>query len=147
MHTPVDVGKAQKIPKAKAAIQKEWHKLGVQKRAWDVDAVRPRAEVEAEAIREGKTVHFGSLSSLCHIKHSELHEGLSLKDIRTLMKDELEWKGRVVFRGDITRDESGYYAVFSEQGTSASHMAATKFLAVSRKRRRGVGRNWCLYAS
>ena len=49
------------------------------------------------------------------------------------MKDELEWKGRVVFRGDITRDESGYYAVFSEQGTSASHMAAAKFLdAISR---------------
>ena len=30
--------------------------------------------------------------------------------------------------GDIVKDEDGFYAVFSEQGTSASHMAAAKFL-------------------
>ena len=39
-----------------------------------------------------------------------------------------DYKGRVVFRGDIVKDAEGYYAVFSEQGTSSSHMAATKFL-------------------
>ena len=33
-----------------------------------------------------------------------------------------------MFRGDNVKDESGFYAVFSEQGTSASHTAATKFL-------------------
>ena len=43
------------------------------------------------------------------------------------------YKGRVVFRGDQVRDEAGFYAVFSEQGTSASHLAAAKFIdAISR---------------
>ncbi len=53
---------------------------------------------------------------LCHLKHSE--------------KSQAWWKykGRVVFRGDQVRDEAGFYAVFSEQGTSASQMAAAKFL-------------------
>ena len=34
----------------------------------------------------------------------------------------------MVFRGDIVKDADGFYAVFSEQGTSSSHMAATKFM-------------------
>jgi hypothetical protein len=38
------------------------------------------------------------------------------------------YKGRIFFRGDNIKDEEGYQAVFSEQGTSAAHMAATKFL-------------------
>ena len=53
---------------------------------------------------------------LCHEKHSELPESLRV------------CKGRVVFRGDQVRDESGFFAVFSEQGTSASHLAAADFL-------------------
>ena len=38
------------------------------------------------------------------------------------------YKGRIVFRGDAVKDEEGFYAVFSEQGTSSTQMAATKFL-------------------
>ena len=58
---------------------------------------------------------------LCHEKHSELPIHLR------------SYKGRVVCRGGQVRDESGFYAVFSEQGTSASHLAAAKFLdAISR---------------
>ena len=58
---------------------------------------------------------------LCHIKHSELAKHLQ------------SFKGRVVFRGDTVKDETGYLAVFSEQGTSASHLEAAKFLdAISR---------------
>ena len=34
----------------------------------------------------------------------------------------------MVFRGDIVKDADGFYAVFSEQGASSSHMAATKFM-------------------
>ena len=40
------------------------------------------------------------------------------------------YKGRAVFRGDIVKDIDGWYAAFSEQGTSSSHMAATKFMDV-----------------
>ena len=58
---------------------------------------------------------------LCHVKHSELS------------KDKHSYKGRVVFQGNNVRDEEGYAAVFSEQGTSASHIAAAKWLdAISR---------------
>ena len=43
------------------------------------------------------------------------------------------YKGSVVFRGDCIKDEQGFHAVFSEQGTSASHMAAAKLIdALSR---------------
>ena len=43
-------------------------------------------------------------------------------------QDQRIYKGRVVFRGDQVRDEHGFYAVFSEQSASASHMAAAKFM-------------------
>ena len=33
-----------------------------------------------------------------------------------------------MFRGDTVKDESGFYAAFTEQGASASQMAAAKFL-------------------
>ena len=66
--------------------------------------------------KQNKKVRFGSVRALCHEKHSEM----CLADP--------EYKGRVVFRGDIVRDSDGHYAVFSEQGTSSSHMAATKLL-------------------
>ena len=35
-----------------------------------------------------------------------------------------KYKGRIVFKGDIVKDDSGAYAVFIEQGSSASHMIA-----------------------
>jgi len=40
------------------------------------------------------------------------------------------FKGRIVFRGDCIRDETGHLAVFTEQGTSASHMAGTKLIDI-----------------
>ena len=61
--------------------------------------------------------------TLCHEKHAELFRPDHLK----------EYKGRIVFRGDAVKDESGYLAVFSEQGTSASHLEAAKMMdALSR---------------
>ena len=89
--------------------------------AWDVSRVRPKAEVIAESERTGKPAHFGSLRDLCHIKNSQLG------------KEFWTHKGRIVFRGDIVKDETGQFAVFTEQGASASHMAAAKFMdAISR---------------
>ena len=38
------------------------------------------------------------------------------------------YKGRVVQRGDIVKDDSGSCAVFTEQGSSASHRTAAKVL-------------------
>ena len=39
-------------------------------------------------------------------------------------------KGRVVLRGDIVKDNSGAYAVFTEQGSSASQMTAAKIMDI-----------------
>ena len=71
-----------------------------------------------EAQADGREVHFGSLMELCSIKNSQLE------------KEFWTYKGRIVFRGDIVKDEHGQFAVFTEQGTSASHMAAAKFMDV-----------------
>ena len=121
VHTPIPMQKALKIPNAKDAVDNEWHKLGVTRKAWLVDTVQEKETVRQNAKTKGKTVHFGTLMDLCHEKHSELPPNMR------------SYKGRVVFRGDIVRDETGFYAVFSEQGTSASHLAAAKFLdAVAR---------------
>ena len=90
----------------------------VKRTCWDRNQVFERHEVEAEYRARGETAHFGTINPLCHEKHAELMRHWIDK----------EYKGRVIFRGDIVRDEAGYYAVFSEQGSSASHMAAAKFL-------------------
>ena len=115
VHTPVPIPKAMLIPEAKAGLEKEWNKLEV-KKAWNIDKVKPKAEVIAQAKRNGRPVHFGSLMDLCHVKNSQLG------------KEFWTYKGRVVFRGDIVKDENGQYAIFTEQGASASNMAAAKFM-------------------
>ena len=40
------------------------------------------------------------------------------------------YKGRVVLRGDIVKDDSGSYAVFTEQGSSTSQMTAAKVMDI-----------------
>ena len=65
-----------------------------------------------EARMSGATVHFASLMDICHLKNAELE-----------VKHQ-KYKGRVVLRGDIVKDDSGSYAVFTEQGSSASQMTA-----------------------
>jgi hypothetical protein len=115
VHTPVPIPKAFKIPEAKAALEKEWSKLE-NRRAWDASKVKSRAEVIARAKSLGRPVHFGSLMDLCHVENSQLG------------KEFWTYKGRVVFRGDIVKDEYGQYAAFTEQGASASHMAAAEFM-------------------
>ena len=41
-----------------------------------------------------------------------------------------KFKGRVVLRGDIAKDDSGSYAVFTEQGSSASQMTTAKIMDI-----------------
>ena len=58
------------------------------------------------------------MDDLCHLKNSELD--------KKFQKD----KGRAIQRGDEVKDESGSYAAFTGQGSSASHMTAAKVLDV-----------------
>ena len=55
---------------------------------------------------------------ICHLKNA----GLEAKHQK--------YKGRVVLRGDIVKDDSGSYAVFTEQGSQASQMTAAKVMDI-----------------
>ena len=61
---------------------------------------------------------FASLMDICHLKNAELEA------------KHQKYKGRVVLRGDIVKDDSGSYAVFTEQGSSASEMTAAKIMDI-----------------
>ena len=61
-----------------------------------------------DARKEGRKVHFASLMDICHLKNAELET------------KHQKYKGRVVLRGDIVKDDSRSYAVFTEEGSSAS---------------------------
>ena len=100
-----------KIPAAKAAVDKEWEKLE-KIPVWDLTKVRIRSEVIDEARTKGAKVHFASLMDICHLKNDEVET------------KHQKYKGRVVFRGDIVKDDSGSFAVFTEQGSSASQVTA-----------------------
>ena len=61
-----------------------------------------------EARTKDVTVHFASLMDICHLKNADLEA------------KHQKYKGRVVLRGDIVKDDSGSYTVFNEQDSSAS---------------------------
>ena len=108
---------AMKIPAAKAAVDNDWEKLE-KIPAWDVTKVRNKSEVIDEARTKGAKVHFASLMDICHLKNAELEAKYQ------------KFKGHVVLRGDIVKDNSGSYAVFAEQGSSASQMTAAKVMDI-----------------
>ena len=85
------------------------------RQAWQLTKVKNK-KVIAEARNEGRTLHFASLMDLCHLKNSELEPQFQKQT------------GRVVLQGDIVKDDSGSYAVFMEQGSSAPQMAAAKVM-------------------
>ena len=80
--------------------------------------VKSTKEVVLEAHRDKKKVHFATVMDTCHIKNADLEP--------ILQKD----KGRVVLRGEIVKDDSGVYAVFTEQGLTASQMTAANVMGV-----------------
>ena len=55
---------------------------------------------------------------ICHLKNAELEA------------KHQKYKGRVVLRGDIVKDDAGSYAVFTEQGSSASQMTAAEIMDI-----------------
>ena len=82
--------------------------------AWNLTKVRSKKEVIDEARTKGAKVHFASLVDICHFKNAQLNA------------KHQKYNGRVALRGDFVKDDSGSYAVFNEQGSSASQMTAAK---------------------
>ena len=85
---------AMKIPAAKAAVDKEWEKLE-KISAWNLTKVRSKKEVIDEARAKGARVHFASLMDICHLTNADMEA------------KHQKYKGRVVLRGDIVKDDSG----------------------------------------
>ena len=56
-----------------------------------------------EARTMGAKVHFASLMDICHVKNAELEA------------KHQKYKGRVLLRVDVVKDDSGSHAVFAEQ--------------------------------
>ena len=117
VHKFIPMPQARKTPAAKAAADKEWAKLE-KISAWNLTKVRSKKEVIDEARTKRAKVHFASLMDICHLKNAELEA------------KHQKYKGRVVFRGDIVKDDSGSYAVFTEQGSSASQLTAAKVMDI-----------------
>ena len=63
-----------------------------------------------------RRVHFAALMDICHLKNAEFERKYQ------------KYKGRVMPRGDIVKDDSGSYAVFTGQGSSVPQMTAAKVL-------------------
>ena len=79
--------------------------------AWNLTKVRCKKEVVDEARTKGVNIHFALKNAELETKHQK-------------------YKGRVVLRGDVVKYDSGSYAVFTEQGSSASQMTAAKIMDI-----------------
>ena len=117
VHKFIPLPQAMKIPAAKAAVDKEWEKLE-KISAWNLTKVKSKKQVIDEARTSCVAVHFASLMDIYHLKNAELEA------------KHQKYKGRVVIRGDIVKDDSGSYEVFTEQGSSASKMTAVKIMDI-----------------
>ena len=84
-----------------------WQKLEV-KKSWSMKQGRRASQV-----------HCASQMDISHLKNAELEA------------KHQKYKGRVVLRGDIVKDDAGSYALFTEQGSSASQMTAAKIMDIS----------------
>ena len=98
-------------------MEEEWEKLE-KIPTWQVTKVRNKKEVIEEARNKGRKVHVASLMDLCHFKNSELEPQCQ------------KFQGRVLLRDDIVKGDSGSYAVFTEQGSSAFQMTAAKVMDI-----------------
>ena len=82
---------------------------------------RKVASVAIDQSKEQKGGYSGSTKrakyspfDICHLKNAELESKYQ------------KYKGRVVLRGDIVKNDLGSYGVFTEQGSSASQNTAAK---------------------
>ena len=113
----IPMPQAMKIPAAKAAVDKECEKLE-KISAWNLTKVRSKKEVIDEARTKDIKVHFASLMGICHLKNAELET------------KHQKYKSRIVLRSDIVKDDSGSYAVLTEQGSSASQITEAKVMDI-----------------
>ena len=88
-------------PKAVQAVRKEAE--GLQSvETWDLKTVTEKQQVVLEAKQGNTKIHLGELMTLCSVKFDEMPE------------DQKILKGRIVYRGDIGKDQHGAAAVYQD---------------------------------
>ena len=99
------------IPEAKVAVDKEWDTLKMFASLARIQSKKPNKKSRKH---KKKTTQFilQRLWTCATLKISELDKKFK------------KYKGRPVLRGEAAKDGSGSYAVFTEQGSSATHMTA-----------------------
>ena len=107
----------KKNPVAKATVDKEREELE-KIPTGDLTNFRSKLEVIDVTRTKDARVHVASLMDICHLKNAELETKLP------------KYKGRVVLRDDIVKDDFGSYALFTEQRSSASQMTAAKVMDI-----------------
>ena len=82
--------------------RQQWRKNGKLKKipAWQLTKVRNKKDAIDGAKMKGAKVHFASQMDICHLKNAELES------------KHKKYKGRVVLRGDIVKDDSGSYGIY-----------------------------------
>ena len=115
-HKFIPMPQAMKIPAAKAAVDKEWEKFE------KYSGVGQKSETNQRwSMKQGRRAQKFILP---HWWTSVIWR---MPNWRQSTK---KYKGRVVLRGDIVKDDSGFYAVFTEQGSSASQTTAAKIMDI-----------------
>jgi len=97
-------------PRAREAVKKEADGLAA-KGTWDLSTVIERQDLITQNKKSGIRIHLGQLMSICSEKFAELAEHL-----RVL-------KGRIVFRGDIVKDQDGAAAIFQDLAANPTSIA------------------------
>ena len=134
VHKFVPMPQVMKIPAANAAEDKEWWKWRKFRRGtWPKSKVNQRW-----SMKQGRRAQ----------KFISPHWWTSvIWKMPNWRQSTKKYKGRVVLRGDIVKDDSGSYAVFTEQGSSASQMTAARVMDIiqtARVRRTSSRRSICL---
>ena len=114
VHKFIPMPQAMKIPAAKAAADKEWEKL---EKNYGVEPDDSQKQKKRWSMKQGRRAQRFILH---HWWTKVIWKMLSWRQSTKNTKVE------VVIRVDFVKDDSGSYAVFTEQGSSASKMTATK---------------------
>ena len=113
VHKFVPMPQAMKIPDVKAAVDKGWELP-----AWQMTKERSK---KASFLKHTKTKR---KSTSVHVWTFVISKNAELEPKYQ------KYKGRVVLRSDMVKDDSGSYPVLTEQGSSASQMPAAKIMDV-----------------
>ena len=98
-------------PEALEAIRKEMDGVASMG-TWEWDSVEEEQTVKKKALDRGETIHLADLLAICSEKHIELEESYR------------QLKGRVCFRGDAARTESGNIALYQTLSASPASIVA-----------------------